>query len=73
MSELLPTLRVHDIDPQPEEPQWLVQDLWGAGAVGIIGGTPKACKSMLGLDLAVSVASGTYENKIRLDFSITSN
>jgi len=59
MSELLPTLQVHAIDPEPDLPQWLVQDLWGAGAVGIIGGAPKACKSMLGLDLAVSVASGT--------------
>ena len=59
MSELLPTLRVHDIDPAPDRPQWLVQDLWGACAVGVIGGAPKACKSMLGLDLAVSVASAT--------------
>ncbi|MDP6377669.1 MAG: AAA family ATPase [Pseudomonadales bacterium] len=59
MNELLPTLPVHAIDPEPDEPQWLVQDLWGADAVGVIGGAPKACKSMLGLDLAVSVASGT--------------
>ncbi len=59
MSESLPTLLVHDIDPEPDGPQWLVQDLWGACAVGIIGGAPKACKSMLALDLAVSVASGT--------------
>ncbi|NIA15724.1 MAG: AAA family ATPase [Nitrospiraceae bacterium] len=59
MSELLPTLQVHAIDPEPDRPQWLVQDLWGACAVGVIGGAPKTCKSMLGLDLAVSVASGT--------------
>ena len=59
MSDSLPTLLVHDIDPEPDGPQWLVQDLWGACAVGIIGGVPKACKSMLALDLAVSVASGT--------------
>ncbi len=55
----LPTLRVHAIDPEPDEAQWLVQDLWGAGAVGVIGGAPKCCKSWLGLDLAVSVASAT--------------
>jgi len=59
MNELLPTVPVHAIDPEPDEPQWLVQDLWAADAVGVIGGAPKACKSMLGLDLAVSVASGT--------------
>ena len=59
MNERLPTLRVHAIDPEPEGPQWLVEDLWSACAVGVIGGAPKACKSMMGLDLAVSVASGT--------------
>ena len=59
MSDSLPTLLVHAIDPEPDAPQWLVQDLWGACAVGIIGGAPKACKSMMALDLAVSVASGT--------------
>lgn len=56
---LLPTLRVHAIDSEPAAARWLVQDLWGAGAVGVIGGAPKACKSWLGLDLAVSVASAT--------------
>ncbi len=59
MNKPLPTLLVHDIDPEPDGPQWLVQNLWGAGAVGVIGGAPKACKSMMALDLAVSVASGT--------------
>ena len=58
-NEQLPTLPVHAIDPESDEHQWLVQDLWGACAVGVIGGAPKACKSMMGLDLAVSVASGT--------------
>jgi hypothetical protein len=59
MSDPLPTLPVHAIDPEPDGAQWLIQDLWGACAVGIIGGAPKACKSTLALDLAVSVASGT--------------
>jgi hypothetical protein len=36
-----------------------VQQLWGAAAVGVIGGAPKACKSWLGLEMAVAVASGT--------------
>ena len=55
----LPTLPVHAIDPEPEDARWLVQHLWGASAVGVIGGAPKCCKSWLGIDLAVSVASGT--------------
>jgi len=59
VNEPLPTLPVHAIDPQPAEAKWLVRDLWGASAVGIIGGAAKACKSWLALDLAVSVASGT--------------
>ena len=56
---VLPTLRVHAIDSEPAEARWLVKDLWGAAAVGVIGGSPKTWKSFLGLDLAVSVASAT--------------
>jgi len=55
----LPTVPVHAIRPQPDDAGWLVQDLWGGAAVGVIGGSPKTCKSWLGLDFAVSVASGT--------------
>jgi hypothetical protein len=55
----LPTLPVHALHEQPTHATWLVQQIWGAAAVGVIGGPPKACKSWLGLDLAVSVASGT--------------
>lgn len=59
MSEPLPTLPVHALQEPPVHAQWLVRHLWGAAAVGIIGGPPKACKSWLALELAVSVASGT--------------
>lgn len=59
MTPRLPTLPVHALDEQPSRAQWLVRELWGASAVGVIGGPPKACKSWLALDLAVSVASGT--------------
>ena len=55
----LPTLPVHALQRASTTTSWLVQQLWGAAAVGVIGGAPKACKSWLGLDLAVSVASGT--------------
>ena len=59
MTNPLPTVPVHAIDPQPDAPQWLVRDLWTTAAVGVIGGSPKVAKSWFGLDLAVSVASGT--------------
>lgn len=55
----LPTLPVHALPIQSAQAPWLVQHLWGASAVGVIGGCPKACKSWLGLELAVAVASGT--------------
>lgn len=59
MSAPLPTLPVHAIEPLPATARWLVRELWSAAAVGVIGGAPKSCKSFLGLDLAVSVASAT--------------
>ena len=41
-----------------DEHRWLIKPLWGAGAVGIIGGAPKSCKTWLALEMAVAVASG---------------
>lgn len=41
-----------------EQPVWLVDGLWGDGAVGVIGGAPKSCKTWLALEIAVAVASG---------------
>jgi hypothetical protein len=55
----LPVRRAHELDAQPEEQRWLIEGLWSAEAVGILGGEPKCCKSFLALDMAVSVASGT--------------
>ena len=45
MTNPLPTVPVHAIDPQPDAPQWLVRDLWTTAAVGVIGGSPKVGKS----------------------------
>ena len=59
MPPSLPTLPVHALQQQADHTPWLVQTLWGAAAVGVIGGAPKACKSWLGLEMAVAVASGT--------------
>ena len=54
----LPVRRAHELDAQPEEQRWLIEGLWSAEAVGILGGEPKCCKSFLALDMAVAVASG---------------
>ncbi len=37
---------------------WLIDGLWAGQAVGCIGGTPKAGKTWLALEMAVAVASG---------------
>jgi RecA-family ATPase len=55
----LPVLRVAEVPDSGQGPRWLVEPLWGASAVGVIGGAPKCAKTWLGLDLALSVASGT--------------
>jgi AAA domain len=56
----LPTLRAAQLATAPPSAHnWLIEGLWSAEAVGIIGGPPKTCKSFLALDLAVAVASGT--------------
>ena len=38
---------------------WLIDKLWTAQAVGIIGGSPKSYKTWLALEMAVAVASGS--------------
>ena len=56
---LLPTTRAAELAAQHSDQVWLIESLWSAQAVGIIGGEPKCGKSFLALDLAVAVASGT--------------
>jgi len=56
---ILPVEPAWRLAERAEEHRWLVTDLWGEQAVGIVGGEPKCCKSFLALDLAVAVASGT--------------
>lgn len=55
----LRVVRASEIQPRSEDqPPWLIEGLWGMGAVGVIGGAPKSCKSWLSLEMAVAVASG---------------
>lgn len=56
---MLPVVRAAELDEVEPKRRWLIEQLWARAGVGIIGGHPKCCKSWLGLDLAVSVASGT--------------
>lgn len=56
---LLPSVRVGDIPADENTQRWLVEQLWGESSVGVIGGAPKCSKTWLGLDLALSVATGT--------------
>jgi len=55
----LPVVRVGDIPSEENGQRWLVEQLWGASSVGVIGGAPKCSKTWLALDLALSVATGT--------------
>lgn len=55
----LPVVRIAEIPRESRAQPWLVEQLWGASSVGVIGGAPKCSKTWLGLDLALSVATGT--------------
>ena len=58
-NEALPVVRVGEIASDESAQRWLVEELWGASSVGVIGGAPKCAKTWLGLDMALSVATGT--------------
>lgn len=55
----LPYTHAAQLEVAPPEARWLIRDVWTRAGVGIVGGQPKLGKSWLGLDFAVSVASGT--------------
>jgi hypothetical protein len=55
----LAVVRVGEITGTEGQRRWLVEGLWGEASVGVIGGAPKSAKTWLGLDLALSVATGT--------------
>lgn len=55
----LPVVLAGNLEQQREEQRWLIEGLWARSAIGLIGGAPKCCKTWFGLDMAVSVATGT--------------
>lgn len=56
--ENLPTLALLTEASIPR-PNWLVRKIWTKGSCGFISGQPKSYKSYFGLDMALSVATGT--------------
>jgi hypothetical protein len=58
-NQLLPVVRIGELPGEEPSRRWLVEELWGESSVGVIGGAPKCSKTWLGLDLALSVATGT--------------
>ena len=59
VDDKLPVEKAYRLEKQQTKQAWLIDSMWARAAVGIIGGAPKCCKSWLGLDMAVSVASGS--------------
>jgi RecA-family ATPase len=58
-TQLLPVTRAAALEQKSATASWLVRELWSHAAVGFVAGHPKAGKSFMVLDLALSVASGT--------------
>lgn len=56
--EPFPVRRVGNVKARPEEHKWLVESLWLASGVGILGGAPKVGKTFLAAEMAVAVAAG---------------
>ncbi|MGE3361791.1 MAG: AAA family ATPase [Acidimicrobiia bacterium] len=57
-SEPFPVRHVAEVEPVPPDRLWLIDQLWLALGVGVLGGAPKTCKTWIAAELAVAVASG---------------
>ncbi len=57
--EDLPWVGLDNLLLYAERPEWLVEDIWMEKNVGWIAGEGKSYKSVMSLDLALSVASGS--------------
>jgi hypothetical protein len=51
--------RIADVLANVKPPKWLIRNILTEGGVGFIAGEPKANKSWVGFDMAISVATGT--------------
>jgi hypothetical protein len=52
-----PIRHVTEVDQAPEQP-WMIEQLWFAAGVGILGGQPKLGKTFVAAELALAVAAG---------------
>ena len=52
--------RVGEVAPQPPDRLWLIENIWLASGVGILGGQAKTCKTYLAAEISLAVASGTH-------------
>jgi hypothetical protein len=59
VNQSLPVVRIGEIVREEGAQRWLIDQLWGASSVGVIGGAPKSSKTWLALDMSLSVATGT--------------
>ncbi len=59
VADTLSVVRAAELRAHEAGQQWLIDGLWARDGVGLIGGAPKCCKSWLGLEMAVSLASQT--------------
>lgn len=57
-SEPFPVRHVAEVEPVAPERQWLIEQLWLALGVGVLGGAPKTFKTWIAAELAMAVASG---------------
>lgn len=58
-AERPPLIRISEAFKDIKPPKWLVEGALTEGAVGFIAGQPKSFKSWVGLDMAISVATGS--------------
>jgi len=57
-SEPFPVRHVAEVEPVAPERQWLIEQLWLALGVGVLGGAPKTFKTWIAVELALAIASG---------------
>jgi hypothetical protein len=58
VSTPLPVRHIAEINTIPLQAKWLIEPLWCAEGVGIVGGQPRSFKTWLAAELALAVASG---------------
>jgi len=56
--DAFPVRHVATVAPKSPESLWLVDQLWAASGVGVLGGMPKTFKTWLATELALAVSSG---------------